>query len=71
MGSESFARRAGALAASGNHREGPRLAVFLLALRQGHGVAVGRDESRRRQAFSFACYIGGPRQNLNSFSPNS
>jgi hypothetical protein len=57
------------LAGSGNYQEGPRLSVFLLALRQGHGVAVGRDESRRRQAFLFAPSIGNLRQNLNSLKP--
>jgi hypothetical protein len=59
------------LAASGNYREGPIFSVFLPALRQGLSVAVRRDESRRRQAFSFTPFIGKPRQNLNSSKPES
>jgi hypothetical protein len=62
---------AGALAAWGNHRESPIFLVFLPASRQGRSVAVGRNELRRRQVLSFACFIGKPRQNLNSFQPES
>jgi hypothetical protein len=64
MGSESFAGWGGALAASGNYREGPIFSIFLPALRQGLGVAVGRDVLRRRQALMFASFIGTPRQKL-------
>jgi hypothetical protein len=37
----TFRAGAGALAASGNYRESPIIPVFLPAIRQGLGVAVG------------------------------
>ena len=58
----------GALAAGSDNRESPIFLFFLPATRQGLSVAVGREKSRRRQALSFALFIGKVRQNLNSFS---
>jgi hypothetical protein len=43
----------------------------LHALRQGLGVALARDVSRRRRELPFGSSIGTPRQNLNSAFPRT